>query len=156
MTNPHNLTETIEAAQHTITTTRDEVRTFIPALVRRLMLTFGPPLLVALLVSTIGAMLLSRVLPSSTTSIIAFGVNIAIMVYGWRFLERRYKGTSAFIVYTRYSRIRRDLEAMIKKTPNGSDISEGKIEEQRAGVVKSADAFIQVMYEMGAQPTSNR
>ncbi|MAU12481.1 MAG: hypothetical protein CL607_21850 [Anaerolineaceae bacterium] len=155
MTNPsYNLSETIEAAKQTIATTREEVRAYIPAVMQRLAITFGLPVLAALLVATVGAMLLSEVLPSSTTSIIAFGVNIAIMVYGWRYLENRYKGTSAYIVYTRYSRTRRDLEKLLKKSPEGSDVSAADVEKQREGVIKAADAFMLAMNDMGAQPTT--
>ncbi|QPC83594.1 hypothetical protein G4Y79_04210 [Phototrophicus methaneseepsis] len=152
--NSSNLDVVVRRAKKTIERTRDEVRAYLPSLVQRLGLTFGVPILVAFFVATIGAMIVSQFIPSSTTSILAFGLNIAIMVFGWRYLEGRYRGTSAFIVYTRYSRTRRDLEKMIEKTPAGSDTSAEQIETQREGVVKAADAFLQAMQEMGAQPTS--
>ena len=50
MTNPsYNLSETIEAAKQTIATTREEVRAYIPAVMQRLAITFGLPVLAALL-----------------------------------------------------------------------------------------------------------
>ena len=157
MTNPpYGINEAYEAAERTIATTRDEVRRYIPEVVRRMMMTFGAPLLVAVLVATIGAMLLARVLPSPTVSLIAFVVNVGVMFYGWRYFEQRLHGTSAFVVYTRYSRLRRDLETLLKQAPEGADVSAADIEEQRELVVEAADAFIDVMQDMGAQPTSNR
>jgi uncharacterized protein YacL len=152
-THQESLQAAIARANETIAHTRDDVRVYLPALMQRLGITFGVPIVAAMLVGTIGAMLLSQVIPSSTTSIIALGINIAIMVFGWRYLERRYKGTSAFIVYTRYSRTRRDLENMLKKSPEGSDTSAAQIELQRESVAKASGAFVHAMQEMGAQPT---
>jgi|GEM_PF-1452489 len=142
-----------EAARTTIARTREQVRAYIPALTRRLGIVYGLPLLAAFIVSTLGAILLSQFIPSSTASIIAFGINIAILVNGWRWAERRYRATSVFILYTRYSRARRDLERAIKQT---KDTSADALDRQRADLQAETESFTAAMRDLGDQPYSKR
>ena len=126
-----------------------EVRRYLPDLLMRLVKSLGIPLFAALIMATAGGVLIARVLPSSTTSIILLGINIVILYYGWQTLNKRYQTTALFLAYTQSSRDRRilrDLLAQNTSTPEG-------LQQASTSYQQSAQQFINAMRQAGAQAT---
>lgn len=126
-----------------------EVRRYLPDLLMRLVKSLGIPLFAALIMATAGGVLIARVLPSSTTSIILLGINIVILYYGWQTLNKRYQTTALFLAYTQSSRDRRilrDLLAQSTSTPEG-------LQQASTSYQQSAQQFINAMRQAGAQAT---
>lgn len=138
----------IEQTRARIDYERDRVRVYLPELIKKLGITYGVPLIGAMLLATLGGIVISNFLPVSTTNIIVFGLNLGILLYGWRWLEKRTNATGIFLMYSRWSRTRRDLETLL----NDSNSTIAQIENQRAIMGAGAQEFIDTMREAGAEP----
>ena len=138
----------IEESRNRIEYERDRVRVYLPDLIKKLGITYGVPLIAAMLLATLGGIIISNFLPVSTTNIIVFGLNLGILLYGWRWLEKRTNATGIFLMYSRWSRTRRDLEKLLDD--DASTIAQ--IDNQRAIMEAGAQEFIDTMRESGASP----
>lgn len=148
MQNSLNLNATVnDSARQSMTHERERVRAYLPDVLQRLLLTYGIPLLIAFVLATAGGVVISSFLPVSTTNIIVLGLNLAVLVYGWRWLERRYKATSLFLIYVRFSRERRDLDKMLK-----NDAAPDAIQAKQSMMEESAQNFIDAVRELGITP----
>ncbi|MCU0514596.1 MAG: hypothetical protein MUE40_18745 [Anaerolineae bacterium] len=98
---------------HIIDAVTDDVQPALPVLIRRLALTYVPLMLVTVLIATVGGRLLNLVLPLSTATLLALCANVLVLVYGWRRAERRFLGTKLFVLYTAFSRERRELRRLL-------------------------------------------
>jgi len=121
----------------------EQVRAYLPDLLMRLAQAVGLPLFAALLLATVGGVLLARVLPSSTTTILLTALNIVVLYQGWRWFERRLKAVSLFIVYSAYSKERRTLHALLK-----SDSPQAQAQWQVCQ--QAAQAFMEAMRQAQA------
>lgn len=135
----------VEKAQKQHDDTQARLRPYLIPLLQRLGITYGAPLLAALLVSTLGATLVSYVLPDSTTSLLALVVNVLVLFYGWRALERRTRATAAFALYAQATRERRTLAKLIAQTQAGDTLSHDALARQSQAYVAAAEAFMQTM-----------
>lgn len=131
---------------------REMLRPYLPALVQRLALTYGLPMLAAVLLATLGAVAISNVLPNSTTTLVVLGLNIAVLYFGWRFAERRYRGTGLFMLYSAYSRERRELEMLIRRAEKGLLSEPDVLTMKRQMADDAARAFLDAMRAEGVQP----
>jgi hypothetical protein len=118
-------------------------RPYIPALLRRLALTYGLPLGAALLLATVGAVLLSSVIPSSTATAVVFALNVALFYYGWNALEKRTRATALFTLYVAGTRERRTLERLIRAAEAQRQPATASLAEQVARYEASAQNFIE-------------
>jgi hypothetical protein len=99
----------------------ERTRPYLPALVQRLALTYGLPMLVAVLISTLGSRLMLALLPElplSTATLITLAANLFVLIRGWQWLEKRYGGTKLFFLYIVVSRNRRELKRLLQQSPN--------------------------------------
>jgi hypothetical protein len=135
-----------DSLRHQLEALHQRVRAYLPDLLMRLAQTMGLPLFAALLLATAGGVLLARVLPSSTTTILLTGLNIVIIYQGWRWFERRLKAVSLFIVYSAYSKERRALLALLSNQASAEDS-----QAQWRTCQEAAQAFIEAMQQAGAK-----
>jgi hypothetical protein len=104
-----------------LTESYERTRPYLPALVQRLALTYGLPMLVAVLISTLGSRLMLALLPElplSTATLITLAANLFVLIRGWQWLEKRYGGTKLFFLYIVVSRNRRELKRLLQQSPN--------------------------------------
>src|SRR5215213_7155260 len=102
-------------AQKSHESIENQVKPYVSGLFPRLALNYGLLIIIAFLVSVLVVPTLALWIPQSTASVLGFSFNLLLFVFGWRSLEQRNKATSLYILYTRYSRQRRDLEALMKE-----------------------------------------
>jgi membrane protein implicated in regulation of membrane protease activity len=95
----------------------------------------------------IGLQLLAQILPFSTANVIMFALSLIIFVRGWRFLENRNHATALFILYTRYSRQRREFRSII-----ATEIDEETLQTNLQWLKDSAQSFIDAATENGVEP----
>jgi len=98
----------------------ERTRPYLPTLVQRLALTYGLPMLVAVLISTLGSRLLLTLLPElplSTATLLTLAVNIFVLVRGWQWLEKRFGATKLFFLYIVVSRNRREIKRLMQQSP---------------------------------------
>lgn len=97
--------------QKTIDKTYSDVRQYFPALLQRLLVTYSVPIVLTMIMALVGGQVLITLTGDvGTSSMTALLVNIIILMVVWRFMERRTQATGLFVLYTRYSRQRRDLQ----------------------------------------------
>jgi len=98
----------------------ERTRPYLPTLVQRLALTYGLPMLIAVLISTLGSRLLLTLLPElplSTATLLTLAVNIFVLVRGWQWLEKRFGATKLFFLYIVVSRNRREIKRLMQQSP---------------------------------------
>lgn len=103
-----------------LTESYERTRPYLPSLVQRVALTYGLPMLVAVMISTLGSRLLLALLPQlplSTATLLTLGANILVLVRGWQWMEKRFLGTKLFFLYIVVSRNRRDVKRLLQQTP---------------------------------------
>lgn len=136
---------TPQTARQRMNETQAAQRPFIPSLLRRLALTYGLPLSAALLLATVGAVLLSSLIPSSTATVVVFALNVGLFYYGWNALEKRTRATALFTLYVAGTRERRTLEKLIRAAEANDTAAAGLLAEQVARYEASAHNFIEQM-----------
>lgn len=124
--------------------TQAAMRRYVPGVVQRLALTYGGLLLLVMLVGTLIASTLARFIPPSTAALVAFGVNLWILVDLRPRIEQRLQATGLFVLYTRTSRARRELE---------KDISN---EQLREAYQNNAATFIEAAQEANIEPVRQK
>lgn len=103
-----------------LTESFERTRPYVPTLAQRLLLTYGLPMLAAVLVSTLGSRLLLALLPQlplSTATLLTLFVNILILIRGWQWMEKRFGATKLFFLYIVVSRNRRELKRLLNQSP---------------------------------------
>lgn len=141
------MTTLVEKAQKQHDDTQARLRPYLMTLLQRLFITYDAPLLAALFVSTVGAMLVSRALPDSTTSLLALVVNVFVLFYGWRALEKRTRATAAFALYAQAARERRTLAKLIAQTKAGDTLSHDALARQAQAYTAAAEAFMAILHD---------
>lgn len=157
--NPNALTGDTQAAVRSAETAanrqREMLRPYLPGLLNRLALTYGLPALGAVLVAAIVSRVLDSLFPPSlTTSFTVFLVALAIIIFGWRYAERRWEGTSLFVLYTAYSRERRALERLAGSAANGEQVSTAEIDNRLEAARKAAEQFLEGAQKQGIAPVT--
>ena len=107
-------------AQTRLAESYERTRPYLPTLVQRLFLTYGLPMLIAVMISTLGSRLLLALLPElplSTATLLTLFANILVLIRGWQWLEKRYGGTKLFYLYIVLSRNRRELKRLLQQSP---------------------------------------
>jgi hypothetical protein len=129
---------------------QERVAAYRPELLRRLLKSYGYPMLAVVLVGTLLAPLLLSVLtfiPNSTAMILTFGINLLILVYGWRYMERTTRATALFSLYVRYSSQRRRTETLIDDEASDDDLTDALHATESL-----AQSFIETARDAGIQP----
>lgn len=117
-------------------------RPYVSTLLQKMAFTYALPLGAALLLATVGALLLAQFIPSSTATAIVFALNVGVFYYGWNAMEKRTKATALFALYVAGSRERRTLRAMIGRASNDTSARE-ELAQQVRRYDESARAFVQ-------------
>lgn len=99
-----------ENVQPTLDDLQENIRPYLPPLMRRLAITYGLPVLAVLLLNIILPLLMPDFVPLSTATILTFAVHLLVLYFGWRALEQRTHATALFVSYVHYSSQRRDFE----------------------------------------------
>lgn len=119
-----------------LTESYKRTRPYVPVLVQRLALTYGLPMLVAVLISTLGSRLLLALLPElplSTATLLTLAVNILVLLRGWQWLEKRFGATKLFFLYIVVSRNRREIKRLMQQSPlDSTAITKGIQQLQQA------------------------
>ena len=105
----------IQHAERAIENTYAEIQPYIPAIFKRLALNYALLLGAVLLINIIVLNVFAAIFPLaiSTLNVVSFGAMLLLIVFGWRYLENRNQATGLFVLYTYYSRQRRDLRSLI-------------------------------------------
>lgn len=127
--------------QDRIETTHEDVRRYMPGVGKQLLLNYAVLMLIALFLNIAVITLLLRFIPRPTANAIAFGFNLVWLIYGWRYLEGRNHATALFVLYTRYSRERRDLTRLLDTADAPAlDNSVDAVEETAQRFIDAAQA----------------
>ena len=133
---------TPDAAQRHMQDLQSAQRPYLPELMRRLAQTYLLPLSAALLLATVGGVLLAQFIPSSTTTAVLFALNVGVFYYGWNFMERRTHATALFSLYVSGSRERRALEQLITAARRQDPRAQADLAAQVKRYEAAAQAFI--------------
>jgi hypothetical protein len=133
---------TPQTAQQHITDIQASQRPALVKLSQKLVTTYLIPLAIAFLLSTVGAMLLANILPSSTTSILVFAANIAVFYYVWSYLDKRTQATALFSLYIIGTRQRRALAKLIASAKQGDDKAKNDLALEVKNYQSHAQNFI--------------
>jgi hypothetical protein len=117
------------------------VREHVPSLIQRIGWTYLPPIFAVLLINAFGWQILANVIPASTASLLVIIANVAVLVYGWRYLEKRYGGMSRYMQFLYFTKERRELRRLVKE--DESDIP--ALTLQTLKMEQAADEFIRAM-----------
>lgn len=117
-------------------------RPHLPHLTQRLAQTYLLPLGAALLLATVGAVLLAQVIPSSTATAIVFALNVGVFYYGWNYMEKRTNATALFSLYVAGTRERRSLAQLIAAAQAGDSAARAELPAQVQRYEAAAQAFI--------------
>ncbi|MGB1288382.1 MAG: hypothetical protein ACPG7F_17745 [Aggregatilineales bacterium] len=124
------------------------VRVYMPELAKRLGMTYVMPVFAGLLAGSIVLILASQILPGSTATILSVSVNLLIMVFGWRMMERRTAATQLFVAYTGTSKERRDFQRLL----DDESLPQSTLETKLQHFEDRAIDFIAQMKQQGAKP----
>lgn len=144
--------ENTQQAQRILSNSHEDVRRYMPGVLPRLAMTYFIPILFVLLVSILLTSRLSEFVPQALAPVLGLVINIAILLGSWKILDSHNKATGLFILYTHYSRHRRDLSAML-------DSNEADTQTVHAAtelVASSAELFIAMAQESGVKPVEKQ
>jgi hypothetical protein len=137
----------LEQAKETDETIFKQVQPYMLALMPRLTFNYFTLSMIILILWLIGLQLLAKLVPVSTANAIMFALSLLIFIYAWRFLENRNHATALFVLYTHYSRQRRDLKAQM-----ASEVDEETLLNNLQWLEDSAQAFLEAAQENGLEP----
>jgi hypothetical protein len=137
----------IQQAQQTDENLFQELQPYMIAILPRLTFNYLSLTMPLLLFWLIGLQLLAQIVPLSTANAIIFALSLFMFIYGWRFLENRNHATALFVLYTRYSRQRRDLKALLKP-----ETDEARLISNLQWLAESAQSFLDAAKENGLEP----
>lgn len=113
----HIMANPVQHAERALEETYAAVQPYMPAIFKRIAsnysLLFGAVVFINLVALNALARLLP--LPISTLNTIGFAAILLTLYFGWRYLENRNQATGLFVLYTRYSRQKRDLQALLEQ-----------------------------------------
>lgn len=143
----------IEHAKTTSERVHNAVQPYMPETFYRIGSNYSLLLITVVAVNMIGIPLVLRFLPLplSTANVMGFSVMLLILVYGWRFLENRNHATAIFVLYTRYSRQRRDLQDALKQAENGVLEDENTLYVHVDLLEEVASGFLDAVEEQGVK-----
>lgn len=143
----------IQHAKKTSERVHEAIRPYMPSVFQALALNYSILVIVVALINTVGVWALLRFfpLPTSTVNVISFAVNLLFLLYGWRFLENRNNATAIFALYTRYSRQRRDLQAVVKQAENKTLDNEDTVYVQVDILEETATQFLEAVEAQGVK-----
>jgi hypothetical protein len=134
---------TPQTAQQRLTDLQTSQRPYVAKLLPKLALTYLVPLGGALLLATVGAVILANFIPSSTATAIVFALNVAVFYYGWNWLEKRTQATGLFTLFVTGSRERRALATLIQNAQNGDNRAKDDLAVQVQRYDTAVQAFIE-------------
>ena len=123
-----------------------EVQPYMLAIFPRMTFNYLSLTLGILILWFAGIYLLDSFMPQALSTSIIFALSLLIFVFGWRFLENRNHATSLFVLYTSYSRQRRDFKAQLR----GDD--KIKISTSIGLLEETAQEFIAAAKDSGVEP----
>lgn len=142
----------MDATHVMIEETQAQMRRYVPGVVSRLALTYGGLLLLVTLVGALLANALAQIIPATTAAIIAFGINLWILIDLRARIEQRLHGTALFVLYVRASRARRDFE---KALADDATLSHDR-QALREHYQIQATAFTAAAQDAGVQPVRQK
>ena len=137
----------LEQAKQTDESIFEQVQPYMLALMPRLTFNYFTLSMIVLILWLIGLQLFAKLVPVSTANAIMFALSLLIFIYAWRFLENRNHATALFVLYTRYSRQRRDL-----KTQLASEVDDDTVSNHLEWLESAANAFLEAAQENGLEP----
>ena len=140
--------ENTRQAERILNNSHEEVRRYMPGVLPRLAMTYFLPILFVLLVSLLVTNWLSNYVPAVLAPSLNVALNIAILIISWKILDNRTKATGLFVLYTHYSRHRRDLEKLLK----ANDANPNAIYATTELLASSAEFFIDSAEQAGVKP----
>ena len=144
--------ENTHQAQRILNSSHEDVRRYMPGVLPRLAMTYFIPIMFVLLVAIAITSRLSLFVPQAIAPVLGLVINLVILLGSWKVLDSRNKATGLFVLYTHYSRHRRDLEALLK-----SDDADGEaIHAATELVAASAEFFINMAQESGVKPVEKQ
>jgi hypothetical protein len=146
------MADPLNHAQTSHSKLESQIKPYVSGVFPRLALNYGLLVVLALIVSTIAVPSLAQWIPQSTATTLGFCINFLLLFFGLRYLENRNHATALFMLYTRYSRQRRDLEALIQqaqaKTLENTDTLYSSVDS----LEEIGRSFITAATEAGIQP----
>lgn len=136
---PESLEDFIEQMQN-------EIRRYVPGVMSRLALTYGGLLVLVLIIGTVLANFLAQFIPVSTATLIAFALNLWLLVEARQRIDNRLHSTGLFVLYTRSNRERRALQRL-QRLQRQDTVNE--LDEQRQRYEATALDFIEAAQEAG-------
>ncbi len=140
-------------AQQTIEFHQAHLAPYMPPLGMAMAKTYLLPFTGLLIVNVIINLLMTQI-PGLFSGLIgsaaSMAIFIAVLVYGWRWAEARWHGTSLFVEYTSISKARRTLEAEIAKPKSKDEV----IQQYMSDYTQLVTAFIETMTGYGYAPTA--
>ncbi|GAB1422143.1 hypothetical protein MASR2M15_23560 [Anaerolineales bacterium] len=135
--------------------THEQLRVYTPSIGRILFKTYAFPML-ALLIGSLLILILSDLFPGLLSggplgTLAAVVVLLSLMLLSWRWAEKRWKGTSLFIIFSSLSKERRILQKMLKSAAMGHAIDLYTIERQLDAYRKAAQDYLRVIEERHIQ-----
>lgn len=140
--------ENTRQAERILKNSREEVQRYMPGVLPRLAMTYFLPIMFVLLVSLLVTNLLSDYVPPVVAPSLNVALNLVILIISWKLLDNRTKATGLFVLYTHYSRHRRDLEKLMK----ASDADPNAIYATTELLASSAEFFLDAAEKSGVQP----
>jgi hypothetical protein len=117
------------------------VREHVPALLKRMGWTYLPPIFAVLLIHAFGWQLLANVIPASTSFILVIVADVAILMYGSRYLDKRYGGISRYVQWLYFTQERRELRRLVKQDESDLPV----LTLQTLKMEQAADEFVSSM-----------
>jgi hypothetical protein len=146
------MADPLNHAQNAHSRIEAQVKPYVAGIFPRLAFNYGLLMLLALLVSVIVVPSLAQWIPQSTASTIGFSANILLLFFGLRYLENRNHATSLFLLYTRYSRERRELEALIQQAQANTLTNSDSLYSSVDDLEEIARSFLTAATEAGIPP----
>jgi hypothetical protein len=142
----------VQHAQNSEARTYDAVRVYMPGLLPRLAFNYAVLFALVFMVSLVGVPLLRQIIFESTSVIAGFAANVLILVYGSRWLEQRNPATTLFVLYTRFSRQRRDLRKLLQQVNTPAAPSDQDLYVKVDRMEEFARQFIAAAQDQGIKP----
>lgn len=122
-----------------IEATHENVRRYMPGVGKQLLWNYAILMFGTLFLNILGLTVLLQFVQRPIANTIAFGLSLVWLIYGWRYLEGRNHATALFVLYTRYSRERRDL-LRLQESADAPDSGTGAMEEAAQRFIDAAQA----------------
>lgn len=144
----------IQNAENALKRIHTEVQPYMATLFYKIANNYLLLLAGVIVINMIGLPLLIRFvpIPMSTVNVIGFSAMLLILVYGWRYLEKRNHATTLFVFYIHYSRAKRNLEASLDLARAGSLETDDTLYIQIDLLEETATILLDAIEEEGLKP----